>query len=164
MRHIEVRALVSGYLDQILVQEGQAVKHRDSMFKILKTLYQADLDAKLAEVQSAQVELEQSKRLFNDKVVSHVDVALHEAKLANAQAEAKRAEAELNFTDIKAPFDGIVVDVRLRSEEAATKVLPEGSFFTVFPDPKGECGVTVASFEQEDATAGTSVESDEVGP
>ena len=107
-RHIEVRALVSGYLEQILVQEGQAVKKGDLMFKILPTLYQAELDAKLAEVRSAQVELEQSKNLLRDKVVSQVDVALHEAKLASAQAEAKRAEAELNFTDIKAPYDGIV--------------------------------------------------------
>jgi membrane fusion protein (multidrug efflux system) len=78
------------------------------MFKILPTLYQAELDAKLAEVQSAQVELEQSKNLLRDRVVSQVDVTLHAAKLASAQAEAKRAEAELNFTNIKAPFDGIV--------------------------------------------------------
>src|ERR1051326_6994969 len=38
-QHIEVRALEGGYLDQILVKEGQAVKKGDLMFKILPTLY-----------------------------------------------------------------------------------------------------------------------------
>ena len=33
---------------------------------------------------------------------------LFEAKLAKAQAKAELAEAELNFTKVKAPFDGIV--------------------------------------------------------
>jgi len=50
-------------------------------------------------------------------------------------------------------FEGLVVDVKLRPEVAATKVLPAGAFYTVFPDPKGGCGVTVVSFEQEDVAA-----------
>ena len=33
---------------------------------------------------------------------------LYEAKLARAQANADLAEAELNFTKVTAPFDGIV--------------------------------------------------------
>ncbi len=36
------------------------------------------------------------------------EVKLFEAKLAKAQAKADLAEAELNFTKVKAPFDGIV--------------------------------------------------------
>ena len=35
-------------------------------------------------------------------------MTLFEAELAEAQAKADLAEAELNFTDVKAPFDGIV--------------------------------------------------------
>ncbi len=44
-RHINVCALQNGYLEEILVKEGQAVKKGDLMFKILPTLYQARLDA-----------------------------------------------------------------------------------------------------------------------
>jgi membrane fusion protein (multidrug efflux system) len=44
-RHINVRALEGGYLEEISVKEGQAVKKGDSMFKIVPTLYQANLDA-----------------------------------------------------------------------------------------------------------------------
>ena len=48
-RHIEVRALQNGYLEEIPVKEGQAVKKGDVLFKIVPTLYQAKLDAELAE-------------------------------------------------------------------------------------------------------------------
>jgi membrane fusion protein (multidrug efflux system) len=46
--------------------------------------------------------------LANDKVVSQIEVKLLEAKLARAGANADLAEAELNFTKIRAPFNGIV--------------------------------------------------------
>ena len=53
-RHIEVRALEGGYLEEIPVKEGQAVKKGDLMFKIVPTLYKAKLDAEMAEAQLAQ--------------------------------------------------------------------------------------------------------------
>ena len=48
-RHIKVRALENGYLEEIPVKEGQAVKKGDVMFKIVPILYKAKLDAELAE-------------------------------------------------------------------------------------------------------------------
>src|SRR5262245_58851016 len=44
-RHIEICALQEGYLEQIPIREGQAVKKGDLLFKILPTLYRAKLDA-----------------------------------------------------------------------------------------------------------------------
>ena len=55
-RHIEVCALDGGYLEEISVNEGQAVKKGDVMFRILPVLYKAKLDAELAEARLAQLE------------------------------------------------------------------------------------------------------------
>lgn len=107
-RHIKVRALECGYLEEIPVKEGQAVKKGQVMFSVIPVLYKAKLDAELAEVQLAQRELDNTNRLLNDKVVSANEQALYTAKLARAQAKAKMAEAELNFTMVRAPFDGII--------------------------------------------------------
>ena len=84
-RHIDVCALEDGYLEPIPIKEGQRVKQGDLLFKIVPTLYQAKLDAELAEVRAAQVELEQAEKLLVDKIVSKVDVALHKAKLSKAR-------------------------------------------------------------------------------
>jgi len=107
-RHINVRALVDGYLDKILVKEGQAVKKDDLMFKILPTLYQAKYEAARAEAKQAELEYTYARSLFEKKVVADTEVALRQAKMQRAEAQAKLAKAELDFTDIRAPFDGIV--------------------------------------------------------
>ena len=49
-RHIDVCALENGYLSEIKVKEGQAVKKGDLMFKIVPTLNKAKLDAESANV------------------------------------------------------------------------------------------------------------------
>lgn len=107
-RHIEVRALEGGYLEEIPVREGQSVKQGDLMFKILPVLYQARLATEVAEAQVAQIEYANALKLFQQNVVSKQELALVEAKLAKAQAKVSLAQAELNFATIKAPFDGIV--------------------------------------------------------
>jgi membrane fusion protein, multidrug efflux system len=129
-RHINVCAFVNGYLEDVLVREGQAVKQGDVMFTIRPVLYKAKLDAASAEAQVEGIELTNSQKLFDQKVVSHPDVALHQAKLAKAEAEANLAKAELNFTKITAPFDGIVD----RLEQRQGSLIKEGEVLTSLSD------------------------------
>ena len=63
----EVRALENGYLEEIPVKEGQAVKKGDVMFKIVPILYKAKLDAELAEAKLAQLELNNTKKLVEQQ-------------------------------------------------------------------------------------------------
>jgi membrane fusion protein (multidrug efflux system) len=107
-RHIEIRAPQKGYIESISVHEGQAVKKGELVFNILPGVYQAKLDTELADVKIAAQELQNAQRLFKSKVVSQLEVTLRETKLAKAQAEAELAKAELNLTEVRAPFDGII--------------------------------------------------------
>jgi membrane fusion protein (multidrug efflux system) len=107
-RHIEIRAPEDGYLDEIAVREGQAVKKGDLLFKFAPVFHQARLDAELAEVQIAELEFNNTKRLVASKTVSEYELQLQTAKLAKAKAKAALARAELDFTAVKAPFDGLI--------------------------------------------------------
>ncbi len=129
-RHIKVCALASGYLEAIAIKEGQPVKQGDVLFKVVPTLYQAKLDAEIAEAGLAQLELNNTKRLHADKVVSINEVMLYEAKLAKAVAKKKLAEAELNFTSVRAPFDGIID----RLHEQQGSLVKEGEVLTTLSD------------------------------
>ena len=93
-RHIEVCALEGGYLEEILVKEGQSMKQGETMFTILATLYRAKLDAEKAEVQLAQIEYTNTEKLFQQKVVAQPEVQLAQAKLSKAQARMELAEAD----------------------------------------------------------------------
>jgi membrane fusion protein, multidrug efflux system len=129
-QHIEVRALERGYLEQICVKEGQAVKKGELMFKILPTLYQARLESEDAEVQRLQIELNNTEALFKKGVVSQPEVALKRADLAKAEGKLALAKAELSFTDVVAPFDGIVD----RQHHQRGSLIEEGGVLTTLSD------------------------------
>jgi membrane fusion protein (multidrug efflux system) len=129
-RHIEIRALCEGYLEEIKIKEGQMVKKDDLMFKVRPVIYKAKLDAELAEARLARLRFEQTKKLRDQKIVSEQDVLLHEAELAKAQAKADMSLAELNFTDVKAPFDGIVD----RLLEMQGSLVDKGDILTTLSD------------------------------
>lgn len=129
-RHINVCAFVNGYLQDVLVKEGQAVKKGDLMFTILPVLYQAKNAAEQAEAKLVGLEFNYTKKLAEEKVVSQNEVALHQAKLEKAKANASMAKAELNFTEIRAPFDGIVD----RLEQRQGSLIKEGEVLTNLSD------------------------------
>jgi len=129
-RHIDVCALDGGYLDMIAVQEGQAVKKGDPLFKIRPVLYQARLEAEQAEADLAQLEYNNTKMLSDSRVVSPNEVLLLKAKLAKAQAKASLAKAELNFTNVTASYDGIVD----RLHEQLGSLIKEGDVLTTLSD------------------------------
>lgn len=129
-KHIEVRALEGGYLQEIHVNEGQAVKHGDLMFQILPTLYQAKLDSEVAEAERLRIVLNNAQTLNNKGFVSPQEIALSKAELAKAQAKVALAKAELSFTSVKAPFDGIVD----RQLHQLGSLIEEGEVLTTLSD------------------------------
>lgn len=129
-QHIEVRALEGGYLEQICVKEGGAAKKGDLLFKIQPVLYQAKLASEIAEAQRMQIEYDNAKSLADKGIVSPQELLLKKAELAKAEAKVILAKAELNFTDIKAPFDGIVD----RQRNQLGSLIEEGDVLTTFSD------------------------------
>jgi membrane fusion protein (multidrug efflux system) len=129
-RHIEVRALDSGYLQQVYVQEGQKVKQGNVMFKIVPILYQAKLDTEAAEAELAQIKYNNTKTLSSKAVVSDQELALAKAELARAKARQGLAQAEVNFTNLRAPFDGIVD----RQQQQQGSLVNEGDVLSTLSD------------------------------
>ena len=129
-RHIDVCALDSGYLKEIKIKEGQEVSKGDSLFRILPTMYEAKLDADLAEARLAEVEFDNTKKLVEQDIVSEQELKMAQAKLANALAKVKLSQAEVNFADIKAPFDGIID----RFYEQEGSMIEEGAMLSTLSD------------------------------
>ena len=109
-RYTAVKALQEGYLEEIPVKEGQAVKQGEVMFKIKPVLYQTRLDAERAKASLMQAKFDATLTLFErvPPVVSKQEVKLAQAELDEANAKVKTAEAELDFATVRAPFDGII--------------------------------------------------------
>lgn len=107
-RHIEIRALNEGYLEEIPVQEGQAVRAGDRLYDLYPVLYRTKLEAEKAELRLAEINLQNTETLAGRGFVSAPELARAKAERDRAKAKLDRATAELGFTRIVAPFDGIV--------------------------------------------------------
>jgi membrane fusion protein (multidrug efflux system) len=106
--HIEMRSQERGYLQDIYVDEGQFVKKGQMMFQIMPMIYEAELEKAKANVSFAQIEYQNTKNLADSNIVSKNELALSKARLDKEKAELTLAQAHLSFTQIKAPFDGIM--------------------------------------------------------
>jgi membrane fusion protein (multidrug efflux system) len=130
IQHIELRALERGYLQKIFVDEGQSVRQGQDMFQIMPMLYQAELQKAQAEANFAEIEYKNTKALADSNVVSPNELALARAKFDKANAELSLARVHLGFTEVKAPFNGIMdrFQVRLGS------LVSEGDLLTTVSD------------------------------
>lgn len=130
IQHIELRSLERGYLQNIYVDEGQFVKKGTLMFKLMPMVYQAESQTAQAEANYAEIEYQNTKSLADSNVVSKNELALSKARLDKAKAELLLAQTHLGFTEIHAPFDGIMDHfyVRLGS------LLDEGELLTTLSD------------------------------
>lgn len=131
IQHIELRALERGYLQRIYVDEGQTVKEGQLLFQIMPVVYQAEMKKAQAEVSFAEIEYLNTKVLADSNIVSQNELALLRARLEKARAELALAQAHLKFTEIRAPFNGIVGrfnNVRLGS------LVEEGELLTTLSD------------------------------
>jgi membrane fusion protein (multidrug efflux system) len=130
IRHIEVRALERGYLEELFVDEGKSVTKGQPLFQIMPRIYQAELDRAKAEAEATRIEYENTRLLNEKQVVSVNELALAKAKLDKAAAEVALCEAHRQLTAIAAPFDGIMGLLHVR----VGSLLDEGELLTTLSD------------------------------
>jgi RND family efflux transporter MFP subunit len=119
---VKLIARVEGYLDQLHYQDGQFVKKGDLLFTIQQDQYKDQLQQSQAQVLAAQASLSYAKTevvrytaLLKKDAATQVEVdkwvyqrASAEAQLLGAQASVALAKLNLGYTEVRAPFDGIV--------------------------------------------------------
>lgn len=121
-REVEIRARVTGIIDKRLYEEGSHVKAGQPLFRIDPAPFAAAAAAADANVTTAEARLKQAERDFNrlkplieakavsqqefDNAASAYDVA--KATLKAAQAQARTANIDLGYTDVRAPISGMV--------------------------------------------------------
>lgn len=117
---VEIRARVSGYVDQIAFTDGQAVKKGDLLFVIDPRPFERVLATSMAELEQARMKVQNTtmdvdrgrplveRKIMSEKVFEDRASLQREAEAAAKVAEAKvaTAELELSFTRITAPIDG----------------------------------------------------------
>jgi membrane fusion protein (multidrug efflux system) len=132
LQNIEIRAMVKGYISAINVDEGQQVKAGQVLFNIMPKEYEAELQKAKAEAKTTELEMLNVKTLADKNIVSQTEFALAQAKFDEAKAEMARAELFVSFTEIKAPFDGVIDRIRFK----VGSLIDEGTLLTSLSNNK----------------------------
>lgn len=132
--YVEVRARVSGYLDQIHFKDGQLIKEGDRLFTIDRRPFEAALaQAKGALGQAeanlafAKADLKRGSHLVPGTSITQqtLDQRIQAERVAEAsvsaqQAAVQQAELDLQFTELKAPISGRIGDRRVSTGNLVT--------------------------------------------
>lgn len=110
----EVRAKTSGYITDVLVDEGQKVRKGQTLFKLETQSLSQDAAAAKANVNAAQVEVDKLKPLVDKNIISNVQLLSAKAKLAQAQSGYNSIAANIGYATIKSPVDGYVGAIPFR--------------------------------------------------
>lgn len=125
--NVEVRARVSGYLDQVHFRDGQLVKKGDPLFTIDRRPFQNTLEQVRASVNQAkanlaytEADLARAQGLVGGSVISQQTFEqrtqakrVAESNVAAQQAALRQAELDMEFTELKAPVAGRIGDRRV---------------------------------------------------
>ncbi len=120
-REVEIRARITGYLDEIAYQEGSLVRQGQLLFQIDPRPFKAELDnakGELAREQAmldnARANLARIKPLARENAVSQKDlddatsaVLATQAGVQSAKAQVQQAEINLGYTTIRSPLTGL---------------------------------------------------------
>ena len=124
---VEIRARVSGYLEQVHFKDGAIVKQGDLLFSIdprpfkntldqaRANLEQARSNAVYAESDFGRAQLLAREKTITDQALDQRSQSLRNALAAVAANEAlvRQAELDLQFTELRAPIDGRIGDRRV---------------------------------------------------
>ncbi len=122
VQDVEIRPKIAGFITKINVKEGQTVRKGQVLFVIDNVTYEAaarqakaSVNAATAQLNTSKLTYENSKKLFENKVIGDFELqsaqnAYESAKAALAQAEASYASAKqnLDFCYVTSPADGVV--------------------------------------------------------
>ena len=98
----------SGKITDIFFKEGTHVQKGELLAKINDAPLQADLRKKQAQVKLMQDRLFRAKALLEKEAVSKEAFQEAEANLAALEAEIEGVEAQIEQTELRAPFSGII--------------------------------------------------------
>ena len=117
---VEIRARVSGYLNEVRFKDGQEVKQGDLLFVIDPRPFEraleqarAELFAATTKVENANLDVTRGQPLIERKIISDKSFDDRMSLLRDAQASVKVAEAkvksaelDLSFSTVAAPISG----------------------------------------------------------
>lgn len=115
---------IQGMIDKLLVREGVKVSKGQLLIQLDSRDLEADLARADAEVENTKVQLDRMNQLYARDAVSKQEMENAIRSYKVAEANRKAVEAQLSYTAVRAPFDGIITEKKVEAGELASPGQP----------------------------------------
>lgn len=115
---------IQGTIDKLLVREGSKVSKGQLLIQLDSRDLQADLARAGAEVENANAHLDRMEQLYAQDAVSKQEMENATRGYRVAEANRKAVEAQLSYTSVRAPFDGVITEKKVEAGELASPGQP----------------------------------------
>jgi membrane fusion protein, multidrug efflux system len=105
---VSLVARVAGFLQATPFTEGDAVKKGQLLFVIEPDTYQQQVKLYQAQVDQARAEAKRQETLLKENAISKASVETSASTLKQAEANLELAKINLSYTQVRAPYDGII--------------------------------------------------------
>lgn len=99
---------IPGMIDKLHAKDGEKIKKGQILASLDPTDYQLAVDASQAQYDLAETIYQRDKQLYTKRLISTDMLDRSETAFKAAEANLKEAKTDLSFTQLKAPFDGVV--------------------------------------------------------
>ena len=111
---------LNGEVDQLIATEGMEVKKGDLLAKLDDTQLKLAVSEALARVELSKVQADRAKQMVERGNMPESTFDELHARYEIALAEYHYAQSQLDYVDLRAPFDGIVSGVAIERFQATT--------------------------------------------
>ena len=111
---------IQGTIEKVLVREGTQVKKGQTLIELDNRDLQAELERAVAEVENAKAHLARVKNLYGQDAVSRQEMENASRTFKVWEANRRAVLAQLSYTVIKAPFDGVITERKVEAGELAS--------------------------------------------
>lgn len=171
-QRIELGVPVSGVITEVAVDAGDAVGKGQVLLRLDDRGFQAALKKTKAHLQScrenrdeAERELERAQEMYDrtlladhDLQMAKIAVSKAEAALAAAEAERTLAALDLEYSQLKAPFDGWVLERRAAPGQAVVSRMQSTTLLTLVESARMRARIMADADELAALAQGTPVQ------
>ena len=115
---------IQGTIDNLLVREGSVVRKGQTLMVLDNRDLQAELSRVTAELDNANAHQTRMEDLYRKDAVSKQELENATRGLRVAEAARKAVLAQLSYTIVKAPFDGVITEKKVEIGELASPGQP----------------------------------------
>lgn len=130
---LALQASFSGTITRVNFKKGDSIKQGQAVIAMDTRVLQANIERARAVIEEKKLDLAAAERLVNQKLSSKVSLATAKSALASAEADLQSLLIDLENSQTRAPFSGVLNDIHVNKGQVLQQGDPIAELITLAP-------------------------------